>query len=97
MRLVVLVAILLRLDPTLALLLFAAFPPFRWLSLRVGRRQAGVEAEWRDLRGAGAGLLQEALAGVRTVKAFGREDRAMDCMDLEGSMSTRSAAQEGQK
>ena len=73
-RLVVLIAILLRLDPTLALLLFSAFPLFRWLSLRVGRRQVALEGEWRDLRGRGAAMLQEVLSGIRTVKACARED-----------------------
>ena len=72
-QLVVLTIILLRLDAALALLLFAAFPLFRWLMVAVGRRQAAIERQWQVLRGEGAGMLQEALSGVRTVKAFGRE------------------------
>lgn len=72
-QLVVVLAVLLTMNLALTVVIVAVYPIFYYIGLIIGHRQSVVEAEWREVRGAGGALLQDILTGVRTIKSFTRE------------------------
>ncbi len=76
-QLLILIGMLLYLDLGLAVAVIIIFPLFHLLGKVIGRRLSTIEAEWRSIRGQGSALLQELLAGVRTIKSFTREEREL--------------------
>jgi ABC-type multidrug transport system fused ATPase/permease subunit len=66
--------ILVRLDWRLALITLASVPLLALLSLHVSRRLRPLWLSVQDETGGLGTVMQESLSGVRTVKAFARED-----------------------
>src|SRR3989440_711260 len=66
--------ILVRLDWRLALITLASVPLLALLSLHVSRRLRPLWLSVQDETGALGTVMQESLSGVRTVKAFAREE-----------------------
>ncbi|MDP9251803.1 MAG: ABC transporter ATP-binding protein/permease [Chloroflexota bacterium] len=58
----------------LALLTLVVAPPIAILGQRMGRRIRDISREAQDAQGEAVGVLQEAIAEVRVVQAFTRED-----------------------
>jgi ATP-binding cassette subfamily B protein len=88
--LVVALAVMVSLSPTLTLVIAVCVPIFGVLAVRF--RDRVFPASWNDQRlsGAVAGVVDEAVSGVRVVKAFGQEDREQRLLteaarDLYGS------------
>ncbi len=78
------------LSPLLALVLTSSIPLFWWVSVRF--RERSFPASWMDQRfqGAVAGVVEEAVTGVRIVKAFGQEQQELDLLTSEASLLYRS-------
>ncbi|HLM18446.1 MAG TPA: ABC transporter ATP-binding protein, partial [Acidimicrobiia bacterium] len=74
------------LSPLLTLVVLAIVPALLFVSLRL--RRVMFPAQWDALQRAGevAGVVDEAVSGVRVVKGFGQEDREL------GSLTDASAA-----
>ena len=72
--------IMLFLSPLLAVVVGVCVPLFAWLSNRF--RTRSFPASWMDQRyqGAVAGVVEEAVTGVRIVKAFGQEQAELDLL-----------------
>ena len=68
------------LSPLLAVVVGVCVPLFAWLSNRF--RTRSFPASWMDQRyqGAVAGVVEEAVTGVRIVKAFGQEQAELDLL-----------------
>ncbi len=68
------------LSPLLAVVVGVCVPLFAWLSNRF--RTRSFPASWMDQRyqGAVAGVVEEAITGVRIVKAFGQEQAELDLL-----------------
>jgi ATP-binding cassette subfamily B protein len=75
--LVLSLAIMLVLSPTLTIVVLAIVPVLLFLSVRL--RRVMFPAQWDALQRAGevAGIVDEAVSGVRVVKGFGQEDREL--------------------
>jgi ATP-binding cassette subfamily B protein len=76
--LVVSLVVMLTLSPPLTLLMVVALPALLWVSVRM--RATIFPATWDAQQRAGevAGVVDEAVAGVRIVKGFGQEQRELD-------------------
>jgi ATP-binding cassette subfamily B protein len=72
--------IMLFLSPLLAVVVGVCVPLFAWLSNRF--RTRSFPASWMDQRyqGGVAGVVEEAVTGVRIVKAFGQEQAELDLL-----------------
>jgi subfamily B ATP-binding cassette protein MsbA len=68
------VAIIFLMNWRLALLTLVVAPPIAVLGQRMGRRIRDISREAQDAQGEAVGVLQEAIAEVRVVQAFTRED-----------------------
>ncbi len=73
--LIVALSVMFVLSPILSLVIAVFVPVFAWLAIRFRNRI--FPASWNDQRlsGAVAGVVDEAVTGVRVVKAFAQEDR----------------------
>ena len=73
--LIVALTVMFVLSPILSLVIVAFVPIFSWLAIRFRNRI--FPASWNDQRLSGtvAGVVDEAVTGVRVVKAFAQEDR----------------------
>ena len=73
--LIVALAVMFVLSPILSLVIAVFVPIFAWLAYRFRNRI--FPSSWNDQRlsGAVAGVVDEAVTGVRVVKAFAQEDR----------------------
>ena len=73
--LIVALSVMFVLSPILSLVIAVFVPLFAWLAIRFRNRI--FPASWNDQRlsGAVAGVVDEAVTGVRVVKAFAQEDR----------------------
>jgi ATP-binding cassette, subfamily B, bacterial len=71
------VIVMLVLSPTLTLIALATIPALLVVSLKL--RTTMFPAQWDSLQRAGevAGVVDEAVSGVRVVKGFGQEDREL--------------------
>src|SRR6267142_6915608 len=68
------VATIFLMNWRLALLTLVVAPPIGLLGQRLGRRIRDISREAQDAQGEAVGVLQEAIAEVRVVQAFTRED-----------------------
>jgi subfamily B ATP-binding cassette protein MsbA len=68
------VVIIFLMNWRLALLTLVVAPPIAILGQRMGRRIRDISREAQDAQGEAVGVLQEAIAEVRVVQAFTRED-----------------------
>jgi len=68
------VAVIFLMNWRLALLTLVVAPPIALLGQRMGRRIRDISREAQDAQGEAVGVLQEAIAEVRVVQAFTRED-----------------------
>jgi subfamily B ATP-binding cassette protein MsbA len=68
------VAVIFLMNWRLALLTLVVAPPIALLGQRMGRRIRDLSREAQDAQGEAVGVLQEAIAEVRVVQAFTRED-----------------------
>jgi subfamily B ATP-binding cassette protein MsbA len=68
------VAVIFVMNWRLALLTLVVAPPIAILGQRMGRRIRDISREAQDAQGEAVGVLQEAIAEVRVVQAFTRED-----------------------
>jgi subfamily B ATP-binding cassette protein MsbA len=68
------VAVIFLMNWRLALLTLVVAPPIGVLGQFLGRRIRAISREAQDAQGDAVGVLQEAIAEVRTVQAFTRED-----------------------
>jgi subfamily B ATP-binding cassette protein MsbA len=68
------VAVIFLMNWRLALLTLVVAPPIAILGQRMGRRIRELSREAQDAQGEAVGVLQEAIAEVRVVQAFTRED-----------------------
>lgn len=77
---VVAVGVMFVLSPVLSLVIVVFIPLFAFVAIRF--RDRVFPASWNDQRlsGAVAGIVDEAVTGVRVVKAFGQEDREFDLL-----------------
>ena len=75
--LVLSLVVMLVLSPLLTLVVLAIVPALLFVSLRL--RRVMFPAQWDSLQRAGevAGVVDEAVSGVRVVKGFGQEDREL--------------------
>ena len=75
--LVLSLVVMLVLSPLLTLVVLAIIPALLFVSLRL--RRVMFPAQWDALQRAGevAGVVDEAVSGVRVVKGFGQEDREL--------------------
>ena len=72
--------LMLLMSPLLTLLTFLTVPALLIVSLRLRKKM--YPAQWDSLQRAGevAGVVDEAVSGVRVVKGFGQEDREIDSL-----------------
>jgi len=72
--------VMMSLSAPLSLVFLVFIPVFFWLAIRF--RDKVFPASWNDQRlsGAVAGVVDEAVSGVRIVKAFGQEDRELSLL-----------------
>ena len=72
--------LMLLMSPLLTLLTFLTVPALLIVSLRLRKKM--YPAQWDSLQRAGevAGVVDEAVSGVRVVKGFGQEDREIDTL-----------------
>ena len=68
------IAVIFLMNWRLALLTLVVAPPIAILGQRMGRRIRDISREAQDAQGEAVGVLQEAIAEVRVVQAFTRED-----------------------
>ena len=88
--LVVSLVIMIWLSPVLALVMALAVPLFLVVALRF--RSRSFPASWMDQRyqAAVAGVVEEAVTGVRVVKAFGQERQEQDSLNETAAQLFRS-------
>jgi ABC-type multidrug transport system fused ATPase/permease subunit len=81
--LVVALVVMVVLSPLLALVIAVCVPVFAVVAFRF--RDRSFPASWMDQRyeGAVAGVVEEAVTGVRVVKAFGQEKREQELLEAE--------------
>lgn len=78
------------LAPTLALVMAVSVPVFLFVAVRF--RNRSFPASWMDQRfqGSVAGVVEEAVTGVRVVKAFGQEEQEQESLNREAANLYRS-------
>ena len=83
--LVMSLVVMLWLSPTLTLVTLLAVPALLVVSLKLRKKM--YPAQWDALQHAGevAGVVDEAVTGVRVVKGFGQEDRELDSLTTLGA------------
>jgi ATP-binding cassette subfamily B protein len=81
--LLVALAGMLLLSPLLALVMAVSVPVFFLVALRF--RNRSFPASWTDqlYKGSVAGVVEEAVTGVRVVKAFGQESQEQEALNVE--------------
>jgi ATP-binding cassette subfamily B protein len=81
--LVVSLVVMVVLSPLLALIMVVSVPTFLFIAMRF--RSKSFPASWMDQRfqGSVAGVVEEAVTGVRVVKAFGQEGQEQDALHGE--------------
>lgn len=81
--LVVSLVVMVVLSPLLALVMLVSVPMFLFVAMRF--RSKSFPASWMDQRfqGSVAGVVEEAVTGVRVVKAFGQESQEQDALHAE--------------
>jgi ABC-type multidrug transport system fused ATPase/permease subunit len=81
--LVVSLVVMVVLSPLLALIMVVSVPTFLFIAMRF--RSRSFPASWMDQRfqGSVAGVVEEAVTGVRVVKAFGQESQEQDALHGE--------------
>lgn len=81
--LVVSLVVMLWLSPGLALVMVVSVPLFLWIAMTF--RSRSFPASWMDQRfqGTVAGVVEEAVTGVRVVKAFGQEEQEEAALNHE--------------
>ena len=86
---------MLFLSPLLTLVVLATVPALLFVSLRL--RRVMFPAQWDSLQRAGevAGVVDEAVSGVRVVKGFGQEDRELARLDRRRRRSLPLAGAHG--
>ena len=77
MLLVLSLVVMLFLSPLLTLVVLAIVPALLFVSLRLRRRDVPREWDAQQRAGEVAGVVEEAVTGVRVVKGFGQEDREL--------------------
>ncbi|MGD0677310.1 MAG: ABC transporter ATP-binding protein [Polyangiaceae bacterium] len=72
--------VMISMSPPLSLVFLLFIPAFLWLAIRF--RDQIFPASWNDQRlsGSVAGVVDEAVTGVRVVKAFGQEERELSLL-----------------
>ncbi len=89
-RVVVLLAAAIYLDPTLALLAFVVFPIGVYPVLRFGKRMRKLSKRGQESIGALSTRFQESMLGNRVVKIFGRERFEQDRFQEENDRLNRT-------
>jgi ATP-binding cassette, subfamily B, bacterial len=81
--LLVAIGVMFWLSPLLALVMVVSVPLFFGVAMRFRRRS--FPASWIDqvYKGAVAGVVEEAVTGVRVVKAFGQEAQEQESLNVE--------------
>lgn len=81
--LIVSLVVMVVLSPMLALIMVVSVPTFLFIAMRF--RSKSFPASWMDQRfqGTVAGVVEEAVTGVRVVKAFGQEGQEQDALHGE--------------
>lgn len=81
--LIVSLVVMVVLSPLLALIMVVSVPTFLFIAMRF--RSRSFPASWMDQRfqGSVAGVVEEAVTGVRVVKAFGQEGQEQDALHDE--------------
>ncbi|EHB50412.1 Xenobiotic-transporting ATPase., Phosphate-transporting ATPase [Mycolicibacterium rhodesiae JS60] len=81
--LIVSLVVMLVLSPLLAMIMVVSVPTFLLVAMRF--RSGSFPASWMDQRfqGSVAGVVEEAVTGVRVVKAFGQESQEQDALHAE--------------
>ena len=81
--LIVSLVVMVVLSPMLALIMVVSVPTFLFIAMRF--RSKSFPASWMDQRfqGSVAGVVEEAVTGVRVVKAFGQEGQEQDALHDE--------------
>jgi len=81
--LIVSLVVMVVLSPLLALIMVVSVPTFLFIAMRF--RSKSFPASWMDQRfqGSVAGVVEEAVTGVRVVKAFGQEGQEQDALHDE--------------
>ncbi|WP_319457138.1 MULTISPECIES: ABC transporter ATP-binding protein [unclassified Mycobacterium] len=81
--LIVSLVVMVVLSPMLALIMVVSVPTFLFIAMRF--RSKSFPASWMDQRfqGTVAGVVEEAVTGVRVVKAFGQEGQEQDALHDE--------------
>ncbi len=81
--LLVSLVVMVVLSPLLALIMVVSVPTFLIVAMRF--RSRSFPASWMDQRfqGSVAGVVEEAVTGVRVVKAFGQESQEQDALHAE--------------
>lgn len=81
--LIVSLIVMVVLSPLLALIMVVSVPTFLLVAMRF--RSGSFPASWMDQRfqGSVAGVVEEAVTGVRVVKAFGQESQEQDALHAE--------------
>jgi ABC-type multidrug transport system fused ATPase/permease subunit len=81
--LVVSLVVMVVLSPLVALIMVVSVPTFLFIAMRF--RSKSFPASWMDQRfqGSVAGVVEEAVTGVRIVKAFGQEGQEQDALHGE--------------
>ncbi|MHB8671004.1 MAG: ABC transporter ATP-binding protein [Acidimicrobiales bacterium] len=76
---------LVTLDARLAVLSLGLVVPFALAGIRFNGRMEDISARSRDAVGELANVVEESVGGVRILKAFGQEDRAVRRLELRAS------------
>lgn len=81
--LIVSLVVMVVLSPLLAMIMVVSVPTFLFIAMRF--RSKSFPASWMDQRfqGSVAGVVEEAVTGVRVVKAFGQEGQEQDALHDE--------------
>ncbi len=85
--------VMIKLSPLLSLLVFAVVPLMAVATARVRRTIFPASWDASQQSGVVAGIVEESVTGVRVVKGFGQEDRALvDLTAAAGGLSGRACA-----
>ncbi len=76
-------AVMLYLSPLLSLVMVIAVPAFLWVAARFRTRTFPAGYTDAVYKGSVAGVVEEAITGVRVVKAFGQEAQEQDSLNTE--------------
>lgn len=84
----VLAAVIIGMDPELALVALVVFPLAIWPMIKLGSKMKRASRKGQVTMGAMTSLLHEAISGVRIVKAFGMEGYETDRFSSENKRFT---------